>query len=89
MVTVTNFGKDMTDKLRKRMQKRVFRVYFVPEKYVFRVCFKSPFTRMISSLKYKCPPLKIMIRNIECKNIIERSEEGSKEGRRKSRGALT
>ena len=25
-------------------------------KNVFRVCFESPFTRMISSLKYKCPP---------------------------------
>ena len=29
---------------------------FIPEKYVFRVCFESPFTRMISGLKYKCPP---------------------------------
>ena len=29
---------------------------FIPEKYMFRVCFESPFTRMISSLKYKCPP---------------------------------
>ena len=31
---------------------------FIHEKYVFRprVCFESPFTRMISSLKYKCPP---------------------------------
>ena len=29
---------------------------FIPEIYVFRVCFESPFTRMISSLKYKCPP---------------------------------
>ena len=29
---------------------------FIPEKYVFRVCFESPFTRMISSLKYKWPP---------------------------------
>ena len=25
------------------MQKRVFRVYFISEKYVLRVCFKSPF----------------------------------------------
>ena len=25
-------------------------------KNVFRVCFESPFTRMISSLKYKWPP---------------------------------
>ena len=29
---------------------------FIPEKYVFRVCFESPFMRMISSLKYKWPP---------------------------------
>ena len=29
---------------------------FTPAKYVFRVCFENPFTRMISSLKYKCPP---------------------------------
>ena len=36
---------------------------FIHEKYVFRVCFESPFTRMISSLKYKWPPraLSIMI----------------------------
>ena len=29
---------------------------FIPEKYVFRVCFESPFTSMISSLKYKWHP---------------------------------
>ena len=29
---------------------------FIPEKHVFRVCFENPFTRMISSLKYKWPP---------------------------------
>ena len=29
---------------------------FIPVKYVFRVLFESPFTRMISSLKYKWPP---------------------------------
>ena len=30
---------------------------FVPEKHVLvRVCFEIPFTRMISSLKYKLPP---------------------------------
>ena len=29
---------------------------FIPEKYAFRVCFENPFTRMISILKYKCPP---------------------------------
>ena len=29
---------------------------FIPEKYMFRVCFESPFTRMTSSLKCKCPP---------------------------------
>ena len=29
---------------------------FIPEKYVLRVCFESPFTRIITSLKYKYPP---------------------------------
>ena len=29
---------------------------FIPEKYVFRVCFENPFMRMISSLKYKWTP---------------------------------
>ena len=29
---------------------------FIPEKYVFKVCFESPFMRMISSLKYNPPP---------------------------------
>ena len=29
---------------------------FIPEKYVFRVCIESRFTRMISCLKYKWPP---------------------------------
>ena len=37
------------------MQKRLLGSIFIPEKYMFRVCFKSPFTRMISSLKYKVP----------------------------------
>ena len=32
---------------------------FINEKYMFRVCFESPFTRMISSLKHKCPPPRI------------------------------
>ena len=52
-----NFGKDMMDKLRKTHAKTcILGSFFTPEKYVFRVCFKSPFTRMISSLKYKCSP---------------------------------
>ena len=53
LVIMTNFGKDM---MHKCMQKCVLRVYSHPEKYVFRVCFESPFMRMISNLKYKCPP---------------------------------
>ena len=53
----TNFGKDMTDKLRKTHAKNTYLGYiFIPEKYVFKLCFENPFTRMISSLKYKCPP---------------------------------
>ena len=53
LVTLTHFGEDMTDKLRKNAY---LGSVFIPEKYMFRVCFQSPFTRMISSLKYKWPP---------------------------------
>ena len=57
LVILTNFGKDMTDKLRKMHAKTriqgLYLIIFIPEKYVFRVCFESPFTRMISSLNYK------------------------------------
>ena len=57
LVILTNFGKDMTHKLRKNACKNVYLgSTFIPEKYVFRVCFESPFTRMISSLKYKWAP---------------------------------
>ena len=57
LVILTNFGKVMTDKLRKMHAKKAYLgSIFTPEKCVFRVCFESPFTRMISSLKYKCPP---------------------------------
>ena len=59
LVILTNFGKDMTHKLRKTIAKTrtgVFKVFFIPEKYVFRVWFESPFTRVISSLKYKYTP---------------------------------
>ena len=49
---------------------------FIPEKYVFRVCFESPFTRMISSLKYKCPhppppqPNQTILLHTNCKLIL-------------------
>ena len=55
LVIVTNFGKDMMDKLTKTHDAYLGSI-FIPEKYLFRVYFESPFTRMISSLKYKCPP---------------------------------
>ena len=60
LVILTTFGKDEMDKLRNMLAKTC-RPYvefiFIPEKYVLRVCFESLFTRMISSLKYKWPPL--------------------------------
>ena len=49
----------MTHKLRKTHAKTYLACLgsiLIPEKYVFRVCFESRFTRMISSLKYKWPP---------------------------------
>ena len=55
---IDKFWKDMADKLRKNTCKNTYLgSIFIHEKYVFRVCFESPFTQMISSLKYKSPPL--------------------------------
>ena len=57
LVILTNFGKDMTDKLKKNTYKNTYLGFiFIPEKYVFRVCFESPFMRMISNFKYNWPP---------------------------------
>ena len=44
----------MRDKLRK---KAYLGSIYMPGKYMLRVCSESPFTRMIPSLKYKCPLL--------------------------------
>ena len=57
LVVLTNFGKDLTHKKKKNAIKNAYLgSIFIPEKCVFRVCFESTFTRMISSLKYKWPP---------------------------------
>ena len=57
LAMVSNFGEDVTDTFSKSTQKRVFiGSVFMPGKYVLCVCFKSPFTRMISSLKYTSAP---------------------------------
>ena len=56
LVILTNFGKDMMEKIRKTHAENTYLgSSFIPEKYVFRVCFESPFMRMISNLKYKAP----------------------------------
>ena len=52
-VILTNFGMDIK---KNACKNAYFGSIFIPEKYVFRVCFESPFTQMISSQKYKCPP---------------------------------
>ena len=57
--------KDIMDKLRKHMQNVYLGSFFIPEKYVFRVHFESPFMRMISSLKYKWPPGYFAFQEIE------------------------
>ena len=54
---IDQFWKGHDGKIKKNACKDMYLgSVFKPEKYVFRVCFASPFTRMISSLKYKCPP---------------------------------
>ena len=58
LVILTNFEKDMMDKLKRNACENTYLgSIFMSEKCVFRVCFESPFTRMISILKlYKWPP---------------------------------
>ena len=48
LVIVTKFGKDMTDKIiiTKTHAKTRKGSIFIPEKYVFRGCFESHFTRI-------------------------------------------
>ena len=48
LVLVTKFGKDMTDKIiiTKTHAKTRKGSIFIPEKYVFRGCFESHFTRI-------------------------------------------
>ena len=54
---IDKFWKGHDPQIKKNACKNVYlRSIFIPEKYVFRVCFEGPFTRMISSLKYKWPP---------------------------------
>ena len=54
---IDKFWKGHDAQIKKNARKNVYLGFiFIPEKYVFRVCFESPFTRMISSLRYKCPP---------------------------------
>ena len=57
LVALTNFGKDLTHK-KNAIKNAYLGSIFIPEKCVFRVCFEKTFTRMISSLKYKCPQAK-------------------------------
>ena len=54
---IDKFWKGRDGQIKKNACKNAYLGFiFISEKYVFRVCFESPFTRMISNLKYKCPP---------------------------------
>ena len=56
---IDKFWKGYDRQIEKNACKNVYLgspCIFKPEKYMFRMWFESPFTRMISSLKYKCPP---------------------------------
>ena len=49
---IDKFWKEHDEQIRKKACKmHIYGLIFMPEKYVFRVCFENPFTRMISSLK--------------------------------------
>ena len=59
---IDKFWKGHTGHIKKNAYKNVYLgSIFIPEKYVFRMCFESPFTRMISSLKYKWPPGALLV----------------------------
>ena len=75
LVILTNFWKEHDVQINKKTHAKThLGSIFIPEKYVLRVCFESPFTRMISSLKYKWPPgLKIYRSNL--KSSIELDEK--------------
>ena len=51
-----NFWKGHDGQIKKSACKNAYVGFiFVPEKYLFRVCFESPSTRMISSLTSTSP----------------------------------
>ena len=54
---IHKFWKGHDGKIRIKHAKNVYLgSIFIPGKYVLRLCFKTIFTRMISSLKYKWAP---------------------------------
>ena len=54
LVILTNFGKGHDTQMKKNACKNTYLgSIFIPENTCLR--YESPFTRMISSLKYKCP----------------------------------
>ena len=54
---IDKFWKGHNGQIKKNACKNMYLgSIFIRQKYMFRVCFESPFTRMISSLKYKWPP---------------------------------
>ena len=60
-LVIDKFWKGRDEQIEKNACRNAYlRSIFMPEKYVFRVCFESPNTRMISSLKYKWPPRRIL-----------------------------
>ena len=70
-----NFEKKMAKKFLKACKNTYLGSIFMDGKYVFRVCFESPFLRMISSLKYKWPleviPLSMQLLQTLCQLHIE------------------
>ena len=55
-VMVTNVERKMTKNYERAFKNIYLGLFFMPGNHVFWICFESHFTRMISSLKYKCSP---------------------------------
>ena len=56
LAMVIYFGRKWQKFKKKTCKNAYLRSNFMPEEYMFMVCFESPFTRMLSNLKYKWHP---------------------------------
>ena len=74
LVILINLERTWWANWEKHMKKRIFRVYFHTWKYVFRVCFVSPFTKDDIQPEIQVPPgtKKCSLANQRCVHLLLR-----------------